>query len=274
MKLTFDTSDLQAKLIEPLRGAPERMRTAVAIALTKTGVAVREAERREMVDSFDRPTPFTLNSLYLKPATAADPEARVGIKNEDAGSGRSALNWLRWQINGGLRTHNGFERTLIRGGAMDAADRAIPAAYAKLDAFGNMSRGQMAQIISQLRIGTGLLGSTRVMTKFSEADNAATRNFKRRSIVSQYRRAGGQYLALPEGRGKLRPGIYLIDRFNKRDVQPVLIYVSKAQYEQRFDFAYTAQYTIKRELPANLSGQLARALLQSQAPKGTRVSIA
>lgn len=274
MKLTFDMSELKSKLIDPLQGSDRRVRAAVATALTKTAVLVREAERREMRDVFDRPTPYTLNSLYVKPATAASGEAAVGVKNDTA-AGRSAVAWLKWHIRGGLRRLTGFERALVKAGAMDGGDRAIPAAYAKLDAFGNMSRGQMAQVLSQLRVETGRAGSTRTLPSFSFEDNKRERNRKRTAIVGQYRRAGGQYLALPYGRGKLKAGLYLLDKFNSRDVQPVMVFVSKAQYEpKRFDFYYVAQTTIKRELSGQMSGALARSLLQGQTQVGTRVSIA
>lgn len=275
MKLTIDTRDLQAKLIQPLQGAPARLRLAAAIALTKTGVLVKEAERREMLDVFDRPTPFTLGSLYLKPATAANPEARVGIR-DDFGGGRSPLAWLRWQINGGLRTQTAFEKALVRGGAMRSDQRAVPGRYARLDGFGNMSRGQRIQILSQLRIGTGLLGSERRLPQRVGRDNPAFKATESK-IKRAYTRAGGQYIALPNGRGKLRPGIYQTRQFasGRSDPKPVMIFVAKASYEaQRFDFAYVAQITIKRELPAQLAGQLARTLLQANAAPGTRVRVA
>ncbi len=274
MKLSFDFSDLQNKLVAPLQGAPQRLRTAGAIALTKTAVLVKEAERREMLDVLDRPTPYTLGSLYLKPATAASPEARVGIR-DDFGGERSPFSWLRWQIKGGLRTQTAFEKALVRGGAMRSDQRAIPGKYARFDAYGNMSRGQRIQILSQLRIGTGLLGSERRLPSRVGRNNPAFKATEAK-IRRAYSRAGGQYIALPNGRGKLRPGVYQTRQFasGRSDPKPVLVFVAKAGYEaERYDFDYVAQLTIKRELPAQLAGQLARTLLQSSASPGQRVRV-
>lgn len=273
MRLSIDASELRLKIVEPLQGGAQRAATAVAIALTKTAVAVREAERSEMRDVFDRPTPYTLNALYLKPATAANPEARVGFK-DDAGQ-RGALNWLMWHIKGGQRTQTAYEKLLTRAGAMRSDQRAVPGKFARIDQFGNISRGQLVQILSQLRIDT-TAGSTRSLPRIDKADNAKTARSKAGVIRRAYARAGGQYMALPNGRGKLKPGIYQVRQFanGRADPRPVVIFVTRTQYEaERFDWAYVAQTTIKQELPAALSGQLARSLLSANAAPGQRVSI-
>lgn len=276
MNFTFDASDLDAKIVQPLLGSPQRLRNAVAAALTKTAVDVRDAERVEMRDVFDRPTPYTLGSLYVAPATGdqAVPEAQVGIKTNVGGS-RSALSWLRWQIAGGLRTQTAFERRLIAAGAMRNDQRLVPGRAARLDAFGNVSRGQLVQILSQLRIESST-GSSRALPRVLPGDNAATQRAKRGTIRRAYKRAGGQYFALPNGRGRLPPGVYLSrdTGFGRTDPKPVLLFVSKAQYEAgRFDFWYVADLAVQRNLPRHLTGQLAAALLRREAGPGTKVTV-
>lgn len=281
MKLTFDASELRTKLIEPLQGSERRVRMAGVIALTKTAVDVREAERAEMRDVFDRPTPFTMNALFVKPATMEQPSARVGFKEES--SQRRALNWLQWHISGGARTQTAYEKLLKRAGAMRSDQRAVPGAGARLDAFGNISRGQLVQILSQLRIDT-TAGSTRSLPRVFKEDNAKTARYKAGVIRRAYGRAGGQYVAMPNGRGKLKPGIYLhgardfgagVGLGRSGRMTPVLVFVSRAQYEAgRFDFGYVAQLAIQRRLPVHLSGQLARSLLQASAAPGQRVTLA
>lgn len=276
MNLQIDATAIERELVRPLLGSPQRLRNAAAAALTRTAVAVREAERAEMRDVFDRPTPFTLGSLFVAPATGdqAVPEARVGVK-DNVGGARSAWSWLRWQVLGGLRTNTAFERRLIAAGAMRDGDRLVPGRFAKLDAFGNISRGQIVQILSQLRIDS-TVGSTRSLPRVLPSDNAATQRAKRGTIRRAYKRAGGQYFALPNGRGRLLPGLYIARHFGfgRSDPKPVLLFVSKAQYEAgRFDFNYVAELTIAREMPANLAGQLARAVLQKQAGPGVRAVI-
>ena len=268
MRFEFDARQLEDRFVAPLRDGGRRLITGAAIALTKTGVILRDAERAEMRDVFDRPTPYTLRALFLKPATAANPVAMVGIKDNVGGS-RSAVSWLRWQIRGGLRVQTAFERLLVRGGAMRDDQRAVPGKFARIDAFGNVSRGQLVQILGQLRIDS-TVGSSRSLPRIVAEDNPATAQWKARRIASSYRRAGGQYLALPNGRGRLAPGIYQVRQFahGRSDPRPVIVYVTQAQYEARFDFFGHGLRVIARELPAQLQGQLARWLLRGVQTSG------
>jgi hypothetical protein len=54
---------------------------------------VKRALEYEMPFAFDRPTPYTLGSLYLSPATKAIPVAKVWLK-DDAGKGTPAAKYL------------------------------------------------------------------------------------------------------------------------------------------------------------------------------------
>jgi hypothetical protein len=265
--LIFDASDLRTKIIDKLGGSERRLRAAAATALTRTAVAVKAAEQREMLDSFDRPTPYTLNSLYVKPATAQSGEARVGIK-DDGGSSRSAVNWLRWQILGGSRTQTGYEKLLTRAGAMRDDQRIVPAQGARLDAYGNVSRGQLVQILSQLRIDT-TIGSTRALPRINANDSARQKRATANKIRRSYGKAGGTYVAFPNGRGRLKPGIYLntgrdfgakLGYGRSRSIVPVLLFVNSAHYQVRFDFGYAGLNEAKRTLPRELTRALAGSL--------------
>lgn len=266
-----------------------RIRAAVATALTTTANAIKAAEQREMRDSFDRPTTFTSGALYAEVATADRLQAQVGIKGQEQGR-RSAAKWLRWQVYGGQRDLKAFEVLLRRYGLMPGDMRAVPGQAARLDAFGNMSRGQLVQILSQLRADS-YSGSTRALPKVSAAEHRELAKGSLRGLTPQqqsdfrsgrrkqatirkaYGRAGGRYVALPNGahRGKLLPGVYLNEG---RDfgaklgfgatsrMRPVLIYVSKAYYEpERFDFYYVANRGAQ-QLGQNLTAALQRSALR------------
>ena len=274
MKFSMDMSEVTA-IADRLRDYPRRQRKSAAIALTRTAQHVQEAERAEMRDVFDRPTPYTVggqgngrDALFLRPASAERLEAIVNVKDSISSSGRPAIDWLRWQIYGGLRTPKAFERLLMRAGAMPTDARAVPGRYAKLDPFGNISRGQIVQILSQLRVDSSS-GSSRALPRVAQGDNAATKRAKLNTTRRAYKRAGGQYVAFPYGRGKLRPGIYLFDPFNRQDALPVLIFVSKAEYEAgRFDFHYVAQLAIRRHLPVEMKRAVDDALAYVAANPG------
>jgi len=267
MNVTFDMTELYTKLVVPLGASERRVKAAVAQAFTKVAGEIRDAERREMIDVFDRPKPYTLNSLFIKPARGSDAvvQAAVGLKDQ-AADGRPAADWLRWQIYGGLRRTTGFEESLVRGKAMQSGMRAVPGKGARLDAFGNVSRGQMQQVLSQLRIETGLLGSTRALTRHQADDSKRDRRLKSTKIRRAYGKAGGQFVAFPNGRGKLLPGVYLaggrdfgakVGYGRSGGLVPIFIFVTKAMYEaDRFDFHYVASLVVNKRLVAEVTTQL------------------
>jgi hypothetical protein len=108
-----------------------------AYALTKTAQDVRLDEIETMQRVFDKPTRFTLNALYVRPATKQDQFAVCEFK-EGFGS-VPAWRYLGPQVVGGKRSHKSFEKRLIAKGLMLASEYAVPGKGAQLDAFGNVS---------------------------------------------------------------------------------------------------------------------------------------
>ena len=279
MKVTLQATGMEAVRRELQGFSERRLNAAMATALTRTVNEIKAAEQREMRDVFDRPTRWTLGSLYASGATAGRLSAEVGIKGSDQGS-RSATKWLRWQVDGGLRTLTAFERFLVAAGAMPDGMRAVPGKAAPLDAYGNVRFGVLGQILSQLRVEIQA-GVTRTRSRIARDERSLARTGSLRGISAQQksairnarkrvnaerkslRKSGGRYVALPYGahRGKLPPGIYLNEGrdFGARlgygysgRMRPVLIFVSKAYYEpERFDFYYVAKRGAAR-LPEHL----------------------
>lgn len=96
---------------------------------------------------FDRPTSFTLNSLKVNPAKLGRLEATVEMKNE-ASKSEPATKWLAPEIFGGRRPEKRLERQLRNQGILPYGKYIVPGAGAKLDAHGNMSRGQITKAVS------------------------------------------------------------------------------------------------------------------------------
>lgn len=233
--------DLRKALAEGL--SQRRLDAAVATALTRTAVATKDAMRQMMPRVFDRPTPYTLNSLRVETATAARPVARVWLKDDLAGSGTPATKYLLPQVQGGGRGTKRLEVALRAAGALPDGWFVTPGDGASLDAYGNVSRGQIVQVLSQLRIQL-VAGSMRNMSLDA-----------RRALRAQ-RRAGGRFFVVRPG-GRLQPGIYQRE-FIGRNVTPVFVFVRRAQYRKRFDF-----YGLARTVVADrLQPEMARALQQ------------
>lgn len=247
--MKFNVSNGFPALRRDIDFVQKQHRFAAAVALTRTAQDVQQAERGEIMGAFDRPTPYTINSLRLRPATRERLEAEVFLKDDASGSGTPATKYLLPQIEGGKRHLKSFERQLQQIGAMPAGWHAVPGRFARLNAYGNVSYGQIIQILSQLR-STPTAGYDRaISTDKAKAARARAR-------------AGGQYFALPSGRGRLLPGIYQArdTAWGRAAPRPVFIFVRSVTYRALFRFAEVAEAVALHKFPVHFDAALAMAL--------------
>jgi hypothetical protein len=187
---------------------------AAAVALTRTAKRVQQETVEEMRRRFDRPTPFTLKSIYMRPAKKSDLTAMVWLKDQPAGKSRlSMAEIIGHQFTGGSRIAKPIEFWLARAGLISPSERVVPGAAARLDQYGNMSRGQVQQILSQLKIGP-------------DPAQWATKSARSRRHVRQ---AGELFWSRG---GHLPRGVWMRQG---RHVRPVLIVVSGTSYRRRID---------------------------------------
>lgn len=192
---------------------------AAAVSLTRAAKDAQDAERKEMMRAFDRPTAYALNGTFLKAATKQNLEARIWVKDAAGGRGTPADRFLLPEIYGGKRGQKGMERMLQRAGLLPAGWFAVPAAGAQLDGNGNVKRSQVNQILAQLQV------------------QRTAGHESRRSNSGAARRSSATYIALTTATRGLKPGIYLKRKgAGGAAIQPVFIFVSKVQYRPRFKF--------------------------------------
>jgi hypothetical protein len=227
-----------------LSGLSERrMASALATAMTRTAVEVRDAELVELQRAIDRPTPYTLRSLYVRGATAQRQYAEVWFKDTTTGSGIAATNYLGPQVDGGSRKHKRLEASLRAAGHLPAGWLVVPGAGCRIDAYGNADRGQVMQVLSQLRV--------QLVSGF---DRSMSRDARKQ--INAQRKAGGRFFVIPPG-GKAQGGVYQRELMG-RTVTPVFIFVRSATYRARFDFDGVAQRTIDRVV----DGHITRAVME------------
>ncbi len=239
---------------------------ALAMALTWTGQDVKKAEEAEMVSAFDRPTRFTLNALYMKGATKASLEARVWVKDSERPG-----HYLLSQITGGNRPLKRFEQLLVQRGVMRSNERAVPGAGAKLDGYGNMGKGQIVRILSQLQ-AFNLAGS--------DANATSSRRSKaRRAREAFFVSTGagthpfGKHAWLKGNHAQHLPrGVWARTSFGAwgTAIKPVLLFVSKASYRPRWRFDEVARTTVARVFPRHVDTAVARALATVRPAGGVR----
>ena len=210
---------------------PANMQRIGVLALNKTAFEVRDALKKEMQTVFDRPRPFTINSLYVKKATPDKLTAYVGIK-DFAAKGTAAAQYLSAQINGGGRVHKRFEKWLIYHGVMPASQYAIPARDVKLDRFGNPSAGLYTQILSALGAS-----SDPMQNQTARSKEKAKRKGGYRIFVVQ---KGRQAVGIGRSRGK------------GGRIEMLFFFGRQPHYQKRFFFYETAQRVSTQQLPLKI----------------------
>lgn len=232
-----------------------RSNSAIATALSRTAVEIRDAVKAELPKAFDRPTPYTLNSLFVRPATAARLSAETYFKDDRATSnaGTPPTKYLLPEVEGGPRRNKGFEKALQAAGHLPKGWFAVPGRGAKIDAYGSMSKGQLIQILSQLRI-TLVAGSTRNLPIPFRAKGKLTKDQAKNNakVIRALRNQGGRFFVVkPGAKGAKQPGIYQRD-FYSETITPIVIFVRAITYRRRLDFYGIAERVASVRLPANV----------------------
>lgn len=196
---------------------------ALARALTWTAKNVREAEQAEMRRVFDRPTRYTMNYFAIVPATkrslVASIEPKAYLKRH---------RFLEVQVTGGRRPAKRLETRLREVGAIGTGDFVVPGKDARLDRYGNMSTGQVSQIMSEIRASTDPNQNVTARSK--------KRSRRRRGRIFVLRR-GAQAFAIAERRGR---------------TLKILLAVTRApHYRMRFDFFGVAKRTADNRIAPN-----------------------
>lgn len=141
-----------ADVIASMRDIPARVVPfAASTALTRTAqIAAKKDLPDAMRRVFDRPTPYALNSLFVKPSTTDTLSARVMVK-DSASRGVVPEKFLFPEVAGGPRGEKGFERALRYGGWLKSGEYAIPSSSAVQDAYGNVSGSAVRKLLKDLQ---------------------------------------------------------------------------------------------------------------------------
>lgn len=140
-----------ADVIASMRDIPARVVPyAASTALTRTAQTAAKVDLPgAMRKVFDNPTPYALNSLFVKPSTTNSLSARVMVK-DTASRGVVPEKFLFPEVSGGGRNAKGFEGALRFGGWLKSGERAMPAIDMPRDAYGNVSGPTIRSILATL----------------------------------------------------------------------------------------------------------------------------
>lgn len=220
-----------------------------AKALSETAKQAREAVTAEIGRVFDRPTPFTMRSVFYRGASVdrGIPYAQVFLKTDRAHKGSAATDYLLPQVQGGGRELKRSERLMRRAGVLPPGMIAVPGRDAKRDAYGNMSRGQLVQVLSWLQ-AFGQQGYGANMTERRRKSLAKDRVGRKTGKLTK----GFEYFLLREPRNGFLPGVYQKVRYGDRVVpRIILVFVKAPAYRPRLPFHDTVRRVVSEQFGPN-----------------------
>ncbi|SFB46378.1 hypothetical protein [Azotobacter beijerinckii] len=243
------TDGLDGKVAE-LAEIARQMPFALALAATRMAQRVRDGELSVMRKRLDKPTRTTMNSLFVKPATKAKPEARVWLK--DAwNSGVPADRYMQAAVYGGVRGHKRFEKALIARGLMSGNQYAVPNA-AFMDDNGNI-KGQLSmKILSGLGAAETFAGT--------QANATGSRRSRKKGNADRY------FVGEIDG----MRGVWERRRMAMGDaVRPVFVFVDGApRYRVRVPFFAIAENMVKANFQREFGSALERAIATARQRSG------
>lgn len=237
----------------------QHMRGAAREALNRAAEWAETDVKREMRQVFDRPVPFTLRSLRVYFANTANLKVTLWFRQRSADEDKP---WAMPQIAGTARGMKPMELRLQKAGILPAGWMVVPGAAAPLDAFGNMSMGEISRILN-------------VLGTFKEAGyNKANAKTKERLRKGNAKRGvyGFEYWVNPPwARQKhLLPGVYrrVYTAFGT-SLKPMLIFIKGARYKARLDFFGIAKRAFDKHFPLEFE-KAAESLLKTGSASGLR----
>lgn len=250
LDLSLDAAPITAGMQEL-----EQKQLPFVMMLTATRLAqrVKKGEVKVMKDRLDRPTPTTLNSLFVKMATKGK-AAEVYFKDSWT-SGIPADTYLQQAVGGGARPHKRFEKALIARGVMKGNEYAVPTAPF-MNQYGNVSRGTMTKILSGLgaaESGRGYQSNATGSTRSKRKGNA------HRYFSGDVDGARGVWERVTMGMGDA--------------IRPVFVFSASApQYRTIFPFFKIAENIVKANYPTEFAQAFAEAMATSdrKTPRGEK----
>lgn len=263
-------------------GAVRDVRVRLADAQRRaTNAVARQAPerlRQRMQQVFDRPTPYALNAFRVTFAGRQNIEAAqglVGLLRNAFGSGFKSSGGeaaavmikgpgdatgtipqqsvLRANILGGRRRLKQSERSLQASRLLPAGYFVVPGRSARLDTFGNISRGEILRILAYLRALVAERGGARPRKA------ALTDRRRDRLRAGTRNRSGFRMFVVPVGdRSGLPPGVYEEQLASRRFTGPagrprqLLRFTRDVQYRRRFNFWAELQQHAAQTMPREL----------------------
>ena len=250
-----------------VQGLPKQVRFAASVAANQALGAGRRAVQQRMGQVFDRPTPYVVRGAVAVENTTRDKlEGALSLATTATESGNVPPGKpLLAEVKGGTRRLKRSELLLQGKGLMPRGYLTVPGRGARTDAYGNVQRGQILEILAWFQTFTVRQSARGQRNAWRDNITEAGRQRKR---LGTRNRVGREYFAVVPGdrKTRLKPGIYqrqvagrYVGPVGQRPVA-VLLFVPRAQYAKRLDFVEQAEAAIAGAFANAFRTALRRAL--------------
>lgn len=248
------------------------------VALNNTAADVLKTFQTAMPYFIDRPTPFTVNSMFVKQSTKQKLEATIQWKEFTGTGSIPAGKYLTPEVYGGARKQKRFEKALQAAGLIPSGWVAVPTKDAPIDSYGNVPGGYITQILSYLGANPDFQAN-RSVKKLRRMSTASIIKGIAKALLDQEREAKDsrqrarrqKFFAVIKGRNgnPLPSGIY--ERVNMSlgsAIKRVFDFVPVATYKVSFPFFDIGTGAANAAFPVRLTEAIQKAIATTDHSKG------
>ncbi len=226
---------------------------ALSKAINDTAPLVVKGLKEEIVKVFDKPTPYTINSvIFRQRATKQNLSAKVIIK-DFTGKGTPPIKYLAPQIFGGNRNAKSSEVQMREKGILNDNMYWVPGKGVRLNSYGNITGAQMVKILSAIQAFREVGYFANQTAESLKKNKSAMKNL---IVIKDF-----------NNRSKLLPGVYQLTKPVKtksgtryKGLKPILIFIKTPNYKPRFRFFEVGQSIFEREIDEKFNQSLHYAL--------------
>lgn len=243
----------------------------LAEASNETGFYVLAKFKQQLPQYIDRPTPFTLNSMFVKKASRSNPDASVQWKDWTGSGSVPAGKYLQPEVHGGPRRPKRFERALQASGLMPQGYVAVPTKDAPRDAYGNVPGGFITQVLSYLKANPDFMQNRQVnrLKKMGTGKllkgvfKTATNYEKVKAREERARKKKPKFFSSIQGQNNnpLPSGVYeRVDMAMGSAIRRIFSYVPVATYRVSIPFYDIGKQAADKKFPEKLDQAIQKSL--------------
>lgn len=216
---------------------------AASLAINRTLSLAKKTIQGRMHSIFDRPAPFTVNSMYIQVSTKKSLYGEIGFRYKAEG-GTPASRYLISHVEGGQNLNKPSENLLARRRIIPRGSHLVASDAVKKNQYGNVSPGTYSKILSALQART---------------EQGSIQNTRNKGKAAKYfagtPRGGSRPFAIYERlRGKLRP---------------LFMVVQRTQYKARFPIVSMVQVQVDWHLEKQFNRAIELAIKTAKGNKNT-----